>query len=98
VQPPIVDVHGELDLATVPTLRDRLLRAVTAHPGDDVGVDLDGVTVLDDTALGVLLGVAARAREAGGDMHLVCTDERLLARLARTRLDRAIEVRSRRTR
>jgi anti-sigma B factor antagonist len=93
---PTVDVQGEVDLATVPALRDRLLKAVARHPGAEIGVDLDGVTVLDDTALGVLLGAAARARDTGGDLYLVCTDERLLARLARTGLDRAIDVRPRR--
>jgi anti-sigma B factor antagonist len=96
VQPAVIDVQGEIDMATIPQLRDRLLRAVIHNPGAEIGVDLDGVTTLDDTALGVLLGIAARAREAGGDLFLTCTDERILARLERTRLDRAITVRSHR--
>jgi anti-anti-sigma factor len=91
----VVPVDGEVDLATVPALRDRLLRAVTLDPGGEVVVDLDGVTVLDDTAMGVLLGAAARARELGGDLVIVCTSTRLLDRLRVTRLDRAIEVRDR---
>ncbi len=91
----MVHVHGELDLATVPALRDRLLKAVAQHPGAEVAVDLDGVTVLDDTALGALLAAAARARELGGDLVIVCTAARLLERIRQTRLDRAITVRAR---
>jgi anti-sigma B factor antagonist len=91
----VVPVEGEVDLATVPALRDRLLKAVTHDPGGEVVVDLDGVTVLDDTAMGVLLGAAARARELGGELAIVCTSPRLLERLRITRLDRAIEVRAR---
>jgi anti-sigma B factor antagonist len=59
-----------------------------------VFVDLDGVTALDDTGLGMLLGAAGRAREAGGQLVVVCTNERLLHRFALTGLDRAVTVQS----
>ena len=49
---------------------------------------------IDDAALGLLLGAAARAREAGGDLELVCSNERVRARLASTRVDRCIAVRA----
>jgi anti-anti-sigma factor len=57
-------------------------------------VDLDGVAALDDSGLGVLLGAAAAARQADGDLEIVCNDERLRTRLERTRLDRAVTVRT----
>ena len=56
--------------------------------------DLDGVAALDDAGLGVLLGAAAAARQADGDLEIVCNDERLRTRLERTRLDQAIAVRT----
>jgi anti-sigma B factor antagonist len=59
-----------------------------------VAVDLDGVGVLDDSGLGVILGAAGRAREAGGDLVVVCSDARLVARLQLTGLDRAVDVRA----
>lgn len=92
---PCLAVSGELDLASIAVLRDALLRVVTSNPGNTVVIDLDGVTVLDDTALGILLGAAARAREGGGDLAIVCTAERLCQRFERTGLDRAVEIRSR---
>jgi anti-sigma B factor antagonist len=88
----VLQVSGELDMATLPTFRDHLSRAVDDHRGATVWVDLDGVTALDDTCLGMLLGAAGRAREAGGDLSLVCTAERLRRRFALTGLDRAIAV------
>lgn len=91
---PVLDVSGELDLATVPRLHGELasLVAEAAGDADAVVVDLDGVTSLDDTALGVLLGAAGRAREAGGELVVVCNDERLTNRFASTGFDRAIVV------
>lgn len=89
---PVLQVSGELDLATLPAFRDHLCRAVDLHPGATVYADLDGLTALDDTGLGMLLGAAGRARERGGDLVLVCSDERLRHRFAITGLDRAITV------
>lgn len=94
---PVLQVSGEIDLSTLPLLHDRLVRAITEHRGVTVFVDLDGVTALDDAGLGALLGAAGRAREQGGDVALVCTNERLLARFALTRLDHALHVRARLT-
>lgn len=91
----VLQVSGEIDLATLPYFADHLVRAVTMHPGDTVFVDLDGVTALDDTGLGMLLGAAGRARERSGDLVVVCNNERLRARFALTGLDRAVRVQQR---
>ena len=90
---PVLEVSGEIDLATLPLLRDHLARAVDAHRGAVLYVDVEGVSALDDTGLGMLLGAAGRARESGGDLVLVCTGERLRRRFELTGLDRAVVVR-----
>ncbi len=90
---PVLQVSGEVDLATLPYFRDQLVRAVSLHDGVTLFVDLDGVTVLDDTGLGMLLGTAGRAREQGGDLVIVSSNERLLERFEQTRLNKALEVR-----
>ncbi len=92
---PTLHVAGEVDLATVPELRDAAHRLVMDAPGRTVAVDLDGVTVLDDTGLGILLGTAGRARDHGGDLVVVCTSDRLREWFAVSGLARAIEVRDR---
>lgn len=91
---PMVSVEGVVDLATLGRLHGALHRAVLAHPGRTLRVDLDGVSVLDDGGLGVLVGAAAAARERGGDIELVCTGPALRQRLTATRLDRIFEIRS----
>lgn len=90
---PVLQVSGEIDLATLPYFRDQLLRAITLYDGATLFVDLDGVTVLDDTGLGILLGTAGRAREQGGDVVVVSNNERLRARFELTRLNLALDVR-----
>lgn len=89
----VVTVDGPVDLTSVGRLHDDLDRAVRRHPGAMLLVDLDAVTVLDDAGLGVLLGAAAAARDAGGDLEIVCSREALRDRLRRTRFDRAVAVR-----
>jgi anti-sigma B factor antagonist len=86
---PVVSLAGEVDLSTAPRLRGALQRAAS---GGSLVVDLDGVHALDDVGLGILVGAAGRARSGGGDLVLVCTDQRLLDLLRRTRLDRALDV------
>lgn len=89
---PMLHLSGEIDIATLPTLRDHLTRAIQMHAGTVVFVDLDGLDALDDTGVGMLLGAAGQARSLGGDVVLVCTSERLLGRFALTGLDRALTV------
>jgi len=91
---PTVAVDGVVDLASIAVFRDTLLRTIHANSSQLVIIDLDGVAALDDSGLGVLLGAAATARQAGGDLEIVCNEERLRLRLERTRLDRAITVRA----
>jgi len=61
---PTLMASGELDLATVPAFRSAVNRLVDDASGRTVAIDLDGLTVLDDTGLGILLiavGMAAGA-------------------------------------
>jgi anti-anti-sigma factor len=91
----VVALAGELDLASVPSVQTALSRTIAEAPGQTVLVDLDALTVLDDTGLGVLLGAAARARQHGGDLVLVCSNQRLRERFELSGLARAIAVRDR---
>jgi anti-sigma B factor antagonist len=88
----VLVVTGELDMATAPTVRERL-HALLAEGHDKMIVDLDGVGFLDSTALGVLVGVLKRVRTQGGDLRLVSTQARVLKVFEITRLDQAFVIR-----
>ncbi len=74
---PVVTVSGEIDVATAPQLRECLHRVI-ADGGSTVVLDILGVTFLDSTALGVLVGALKRCRELGGDLHVVVADPRII--------------------
>jgi anti-sigma B factor antagonist len=73
---PVIVVVGEIDVATAPQLREALHGVITQGHATVV-LDLLGVTFLDSTALGVLVGGLKRCRELNGELHIVVTDARI---------------------
>ena len=73
----VVEAAGELDVYTAPRLRELLL-GLDAEGRHLVVLDLDALTFIDSTGLGVLVGGLSRTREAGGDLTLACASERVL--------------------
>jgi anti-sigma B factor antagonist len=73
----IVEVGGEIDVYSAPTLRDQLNGLVAAGHHHLI-VDMQGVEFLDSTGLGVLVGGLKRVRTQEGTLHLVCSQERVL--------------------
>jgi anti-anti-sigma factor len=67
----VVDVRGELDLASTATLRDELSAQVTAMRPPLVMVDLGLVTFMDSTALSALISVQRSARSVGASLRVV---------------------------
>ena len=74
---PVIAVRGEVDVATAPQLRECLQRVI-ADGASTVVLDLLGVTFLDSTALGVVIGAHKRCRELGGELRVVVADPRLV--------------------
>jgi anti-sigma B factor antagonist len=73
----VVSATGEIDIATAPGLREQLESTMDRAEGVVV-VDLLGVTFIDSTALGVLIGALKRSQESGGTMRLVVAEPRVL--------------------
>jgi anti-anti-sigma factor len=63
----VVTVAGEVDIATVAQLRERL--AALAVSGVPLVADLDQVSFIDATGLGALVGAAREAAEHGTSLH-----------------------------
>ena len=59
---PVVVVRGEIDVATSPQLRNDL-NALVARGARDITLDFSGVSFVDSSGLGVLVGAYKRLRE-----------------------------------
>ncbi|WP_460916165.1 STAS domain-containing protein [Plantactinospora veratri] len=66
-----VGVAGEIDLATAPVLRDKLLTLLWDQTPTVLLVDFAGVAFLDCAGIGALLAVRNAAGEAGCEMRIV---------------------------
>ncbi|MGH2740515.1 MAG: STAS domain-containing protein [Actinomycetota bacterium] len=65
----VLEVTGEVDLATAPQLRDRL-NGLIDDGGAQLIVNLEGVSFLDSTGLSVLVATLNRMQERGGTFAL----------------------------
>lgn len=74
----VVSVSGEVDVATAPALRDRLASVADGADGRPVVVDLSGVTFIDSTGLGVLIGARKRCEDDGCALRIVILEPRIL--------------------
>ncbi len=88
----VLSVGGEVDVATAPRLRERLLTLVNDRSYRIV-VDLTAVDFIDSTGLGVLIGALKRVRTHEGDLRLVCSEPRILKVFEITGLDQVFALR-----
>jgi len=84
----VVVVTG--DIGSAVELRETLHTVSGAR--SRIVVDLTGVTFIDTTGLGVLLGALRRTRSADGWVRLVCRDRALLKVLRMTHLDSIFDI------
>lgn len=76
----ILRVEGELDLFTAPRLREAVVEA-TDGGAKHVVVDLEGVTFIDSSGLGVLVACLKRLRERDGSFAVVAGEGSSLHKL-----------------
>lgn len=87
----VLEVSGEVDVYTGPTLRDHINGLLDAGTADLV-VDLGHVEFIDSTGLGVLVGALNRVRDLGGSLIVLCAQERVLKLFRITGLDQVFTV------
>jgi anti-sigma B factor antagonist len=86
-----IDVRGELDLATVGTLRRALLDAMGAG-AHRIHLGLDEVTYIDSTGLGMIIGAHRRLSAVGGELVVQCAVDRVRKLLRMTGLDKVLTI------
>ncbi|HUB22297.1 MAG TPA: STAS domain-containing protein [Streptosporangiaceae bacterium] len=86
----IVTIAGEVDIATVDGLRERL--AALADGGVPLVADLDQVSFIDATGLGALAAAARQAAARGTSLHVVCARPQTRRLFRVTGLDRQIPL------
>ncbi|HEY5835176.1 STAS domain-containing protein [Streptomyces sp.] len=82
----VVEVTGELDIATRDRLRDHLYEVIAAHRPAHVIVDLSRLEFCDATGLSVLVAGQHRVWQHDGRLRLVCPEGRIRRLLRLTRL------------
>jgi anti-sigma B factor antagonist len=87
----VVAVHGEIDVATSPALRERLIGLVN-DGATRLVLDLETVDFLDSTGLGTIVSLLKRVRTHGGDLRLVCTEARIRRLFEITGLEKAVPL------
>lgn len=83
----IITVTGEIDVHTVSGLREQF--RVTLNEGySDIIVDIDGVSFLDSTGIGVLAGLHNRI----GRLRIVCSQKNIIKIMQLTGLIRVFAI------
>jgi anti-sigma B factor antagonist len=85
--PPVVTLGGELDIASVPALRERLLSLLRPDAGPLV-IDMSAVRYADASGLAVLVSTKRRAVLLGGTVRLAALQPAVARVLAATGLTR----------
>jgi anti-sigma B factor antagonist len=90
-QTAVLRLGGDVDLHTAPHLRERLTRLIDGG-ATLVVVDLDEVTFIDSTTLGVLLGASKRLRPRGGQLRIAVSVPSIRKIFEITLLDRIFQL------
>jgi len=84
-------VAGEVDLFTSPKVKERILDLLGGGATKLV-IDLEHVTFMDSTGLGVLVGALRRLTERGGALALVCPQGPVLRVMEVTGLKKVFDI------
>ena len=76
-----ISLSGDIDQRTTGQLRAALVDVIVHRKPDRLILDLDGVTALDDVAVGVLRAGHAAADDAGLTVSIYTTGSRIAADL-----------------
>lgn len=89
----IVSLGGELDIYTAPSLKEKLLELISEE-GHTLEVDLENVSYMDSTGIGVFINVFKNATATKSHLRLINLTDRVSRLFEITGLDELIEIES----
>ena len=87
----VIALEGEVDIYSAPQFKETMIQSID-EGAKHIVVDLEGVTFIDSTALGVLVSGAKRVRPQNGTLDIVCHDENITRIFEITGLDRIFGI------
>jgi anti-sigma B factor antagonist len=88
----VVTVTGDVDVATCAALRDSLLQVIAGENFRGLVVNLAGVSFIDSTGIGVLVGVWRRTKATDGDLALASPSRQAQSVLDATGLTKVLSI------
>lgn len=85
----VIRSEGRLNMASAPQLRAVVSERASAGQSQ-ILIDLSGITFIDSSGLGALIGGLKTARQAGGDLRIAAPTEQVATVLGLTNLDRVL--------
>ncbi len=83
----VLDVSGEIDLATLPAFKQALLNALDQSENGRVILNMTGVGYMDSSGFGTLLSANKGLRASGGTLSLVGCNPNITRMIFITRLN-----------
>lgn len=83
---PVIDVAGEIDLYTAPMFKQALTQSIE-DGNKNILVNMSGVSYMDSSGFGTLLGATKRVRPDGGSVNLIGCNDAICRMLKITRLN-----------
>lgn len=87
----IVQLRGEIDIYTAPSLRDKLI-PLTEKAGNNIKIDLEEVSYLDSTGLGVFIHAYKSSKQHNSDIEIIHVKDRVFRLFQVTGLNDIMEV------
>jgi len=88
----VVTVTGDVDVATCAALRDSLLQVIADENFRGLVVNLAGVSFIDSTGIGVLVGAWRRTKATDGNLALASPSRQAPERPGRPGLTKVLSI------
>jgi len=73
----ILELQGEIDVYTYPSLNDALLNLISSGITKII-INIENIAYIDSTGLGVLANSANKIQDKDGELRIICTNPQLI--------------------